>query len=115
MAAVGVNVTPTYQEFDNFYDAWDAGFALELWGVNVGRQGGRLFPKANWANETIRAATWAAVQAAATATDGTADNAVLPASGAYHAEADYMQPDWQHTSAAGYQDECHRVLLQVSS
>lgn len=97
MAAVGVNITPTYQEFDNFYDAWDAGFALELWGTNTGRQGGRLFPKANWANETIRAQSWEAVRAVVQEDDGWVfgfniapgnalaldgvqpDNAVLPA------------------------------------
>lgn len=63
--ALGVNITPTYQEFDNFYDAWDAGFPLEPWGVNSGRQSSRLFPKANWDNHTIREDSFAAVKAVA--------------------------------------------------
>lgn len=36
-ASLGLSVTPTYAEFDNFYDAWDTAFPLEFWGINVGR------------------------------------------------------------------------------
>lgn len=64
-ADLGLAVTPTYQSFDNYYDAWAAGFPLELWGVNVGRQGQRLFPTANWANGTIRNASFAALRSVA--------------------------------------------------
>lgn len=161
-ADLGLDVTPVYQEFDNYYDAWEAGFPLEQWGVNGGRQGQRLFPTANWANDTIRNDTFAALRAVADegegwvfgfsiapgnalALDGVqADNAVVPAwrdtqahimsngywdgslwaddagkaeiaaisdrttnvwgkawrdltpgSGGYHAEGDYMEPEWQ--------------------
>lgn len=161
--ALGVNVTPTYREFDNFYDAWSAGFPLEGWGLNLGRQGARLWPRANWADETILEQSFASVRAVADdggwvfgfsiapgnslATGGvypdvsvtpawrtaaahvintktwdvslwandtgkaeiaaisdlvtnewTASWAALtPGSGAYHAESDYMEPDWQES------------------
>jgi FAD/FMN-containing dehydrogenase len=51
--ALGVNIEPTYQSFDNFYDAWDAGFPLESWGTGNIRQGSRLFPKKNWADASL--------------------------------------------------------------
>lgn len=59
---LGVDVTPVYQEFDNYYDAWSAGFPLEQWGLNAGRQGGRLWPKANWDNRTILEQSFAAIR-----------------------------------------------------
>lgn len=117
MAAVGVNVTPTYQEFDNFYDAWDAGFPLELWGTNTGRQGGRLFPKSNWANETIREQSWAAVRAVAQ--DGAwvfgfnvaPGNAAAGAGAGASAPADNaVLPAWRQT--VGH--ICNGVLWDVS-
>lgn len=158
---LGLNITPTYQEFDNFYDAWAAGFSLEKWGVNLGRQAARLWPKSNWDNDTIREDSFAAIRAVAEdggwvfgfniapgnvlANDGVYPDvainpawrqavghiinsaswdaelwandtgkvqiaalsdkvtneytasweALTPGSGAYHAEGDYMQPDWQ--------------------
>lgn len=160
---LGLNITPTYQEFDNFHDAWAAGFPLEKWGVNVGRQAARLWPKSNWDNNTVRDESFAAVRAVAEdggwvfgfsiapgnvlAKDGVYPDvainpawrraaghvinsapwpvelwanetgkakiaalsdkvtnkwtasweALTPGSGAYHAEGDYMQPDWQQT------------------
>lgn len=61
-SALGVNITPTYQEYDNFYEAWDAAFPLEGWGAINGRQSSRLFPRSNWQNSSIQAETFAAVR-----------------------------------------------------
>lgn len=61
-SALGVPLTPVFQEYDNFYDAWDAAFPLESWGFNSVRQVSRLFPRDNWANETIKAETFASVR-----------------------------------------------------
>lgn len=162
-ADLGLNITPTYQEFDNFYDAWHAGFPLEGWGLNAGRQAARLWPKSNWDNDTILEQSFSAIRAVveddgwvfgfsiapgnALASGGVYPDvavqpawrravghvmnaagwdvslwanetgkaqiaalsdkvtsewtasweALTPGSGAYHAEADYMQPDWQET------------------
>lgn len=61
-SALGVPLTPVYQEYDNFYDAWLAAFPLEPWGVNSVRMASRLFPRANWANDTIQTQTFATVR-----------------------------------------------------
>ncbi|KAI0009554.1 FAD-binding domain-containing protein [Xylariaceae sp. FL0662B] len=45
---LGVKVSPTYTEYDDFYDAWYANFPVEPWGSNSIRQGSRLFPRLNW-------------------------------------------------------------------
>lgn len=61
-SALGLNITPLYQEYDNFYEAWDAAFPLEGWGAINGRQSSRLFPRTNWKNSSIQAETFAAVR-----------------------------------------------------
>ncbi|WQF79852.1 Putative berberine/berberine, FAD-binding domain, PCMH-type, FAD-binding, type PCMH, subdomain 2 [Colletotrichum destructivum] len=61
-AEIGVNVEPVYTEYDNFYDAWSASFPLEPWGSNAIRQASRLFPKANWEDETKLNATFEAIK-----------------------------------------------------
>lgn len=48
--------------FDNFYDAWEYGFPLEEVGYDAGRVASRLFPRANFQNETLLNATFAALQ-----------------------------------------------------
>lgn len=57
-SALGINIAPMYQEYDNFYEAWNAAFPLEGWGANNGRQSSRLFPKSNWDNSSIQAQTF---------------------------------------------------------
>ncbi|KAK7747845.1 hypothetical protein SLS53_001094 [Cytospora paraplurivora] len=61
-SALGINLTPVYHEYDNFHDAWEAAFPLEAWGLHTVRQASRLFPRENWANNSIRADTFAAVR-----------------------------------------------------
>ncbi|KAK2057889.1 FAD binding domain-containing protein [Colletotrichum caudatum] len=61
-AEIGVVVDPVYTEYDNFYDAWLASFPLEPWGSNAIRQSSRLFPKANWEDETKLNATFEAIK-----------------------------------------------------
>lgn len=61
-ATIGVDVNPVYQEFDDFYPAWQAAFPLEPWGSNAIRQASRLFPKENWADETKMHATFEAIK-----------------------------------------------------
>ncbi|EFQ27999.1 FAD binding domain-containing protein [Colletotrichum graminicola] len=61
-AEIGVKVEPVYTEYDNFHDAWLTSFPLEPWGSNAIRQGSRLFPKANWEDETKLNATFEAIK-----------------------------------------------------
>jgi FAD/FMN-containing dehydrogenase len=92
LATLGINITPQYSHFDNYHDAWDASFPLEPMGGSNQRAGARLFPKANWANETILNATYSAIrttveeaggliafQIKAAPASGFPDNAVNPA------------------------------------
>ncbi|GKT49216.1 FAD-linked oxidoreductase ZEB1 [Colletotrichum spaethianum] len=61
-AEIGLDIEPVYTEYDNFYDAWSASFPLEPWGSNAIRQASRLFPKANWEDETKLNATFEAIK-----------------------------------------------------
>ena len=58
LAQLGITLTPTYQQFDNYYDAWKAGFPLESWGTPNIRQASRLFPRANFNDATKFNATF---------------------------------------------------------
>ncbi|KAI0010346.1 FAD-binding domain-containing protein [Xylariaceae sp. FL0662B] len=151
---IGLDVQPVYQEFDDFYGAWDKSFPLEPWGSNLGRSGSRLFPRENWEDADKLSATFDAIRyvvdaggivtaynVAAAPRAGYPDNAVNPAwrktvlhaidsvtwtqemytelitiwsstltnqwgplwrsvspgAGAYLSEADYIEPDFQHS------------------
>ncbi|KAI8714483.1 FAD-binding PCMH-type domain-containing protein [Fusarium sp. LHS14.1] len=59
---LGISIKPEYAEFDDFYPAWQASFPLEGWGNPAIRQGSRLFPEENWANETVISKTFDAVK-----------------------------------------------------
>ncbi|KAK1717919.1 FAD binding domain-containing protein [Colletotrichum lupini] len=61
-AAMGLVVEPVYTEYDNFYSAWQNSFPLEPWGSNAIRQASRLFPRANWEDETKLNATFEAIK-----------------------------------------------------
>ncbi|KAH6679924.1 hypothetical protein F5X68DRAFT_244846 [Plectosphaerella plurivora] len=57
-AALGVDVQPTFFEYDNFYETWQNEFPSENVGTAEVRTGSRLIPAANWEdpallNETI--------------------------------------------------------------
>lgn len=58
LAELGIDLNPVYQEFDNYYDAWKAGFPLESWGTPNIRQASRLFPRENFNNATLFNATF---------------------------------------------------------
>lgn len=62
IAALGIEITPVYQSFDNFHDAWWAGFPLESWGTPTIRQASRLFPKKNFQDATLFNTTFAAFE-----------------------------------------------------
>ncbi|KAL1980807.1 hypothetical protein VTN96DRAFT_3502 [Rasamsonia emersonii] len=51
--SLGVSYAPSTTFYDNFYDAWDAGFPLETVGSVDMMTGSRLFPRANFVNETL--------------------------------------------------------------
>ncbi|KFY09143.1 hypothetical protein V491_08382, partial [Pseudogymnoascus sp. VKM F-3775] len=53
LAALGIEIDPVYVEADNFHDAWDAGFPLEVVGGYASKTGGRLFPRKNWEDEGL--------------------------------------------------------------
>lgn len=59
-ATLGFGAEPTY--FDKFYDAWTFGFPLEQIGYDAGLSASRLFPRANFANETLLGETFAAIR-----------------------------------------------------
>lgn len=61
-AALGFNIAPTYTNYDNFHDAWWAGFALEAVGSTTIKTASRLFPKSNWQSTTALNATFEAVK-----------------------------------------------------
>ncbi|KAI0130523.1 FAD binding domain-containing protein [Xylariales sp. AK1849] len=90
--ALGVEISPVYTEYDNYYDAWYASFPVEPWGSNAIRQASRLFPKSNWEDQTKLNATFDAIKSvveeggyviafniAASPSNGYPDNAVNPA------------------------------------
>lgn len=62
LAALGIEIKPVINNYDNFYDAWMAVFPLETVGLSSIKQGSRLFPKANWANEASLNATVDAIK-----------------------------------------------------
>lgn len=61
-SALGISVSPVYQEYDKFYEAWNAAFQLEGWGENNGRQSSRLFPRSNLDNSSIQAQTFSTLR-----------------------------------------------------
>ncbi|KAI1134141.1 FAD-binding domain-containing protein [Hypoxylon sp. FL0543] len=90
--SIGLDLKPVYQEYTNFYEAWDKSFPLELWGSNLARYGSRLFPRENWENSTMLSPTFDAIRyvvdsggvvsgynVAAAPKSGYPDNAVNPA------------------------------------
>jgi FAD/FMN-containing dehydrogenase len=60
--ALGFDFTPVFFEHDNFYDAWTRHFPTESVANSNLRTASRLFPRANWANETLREAMFDAVR-----------------------------------------------------
>ncbi|KAI2633208.1 FAD-binding domain-containing protein [Hypomontagnella submonticulosa] len=59
---LGIDLKPVYQEYTNFYDAWDKSFPLELWGSNLARYGSRLFPRENWEDPATLSSTFDAIR-----------------------------------------------------
>lgn len=62
LADLGIvlNVNATY--YDNFYDAWQVGFPIEAVGGGAGRVASRLFPRANWEDDTLMNSTFDALK-----------------------------------------------------
>ena len=97
LAALGIPVNAlTYANYDNFYDAWNLNFPLEVVGSTTLKTASRLFPRANFEpttgnatlfNETVAAiryvveagSTVLAFNIAANPATGYPDNAVNPA------------------------------------
>ncbi|KAF7879761.1 uncharacterized protein EAF02_007931 [Botrytis sinoallii] len=62
LGKLGISITPSITEYTEFYDAWWDNFPLETVGtVNI-KTGSRLFPKANFQNETITDTTFYAIK-----------------------------------------------------
>lgn len=64
---LGISITPNSTYYDNFYDAWMAGFPLETVASSVMLTGSRLFPRSNWETETSFNATFNALKETITA------------------------------------------------
>ena len=52
LKALGIPFSPNSTYYDSFYPAWDAGFPLEIIGSVTIKTGSRLFPRANWEDES---------------------------------------------------------------
>lgn len=59
---ITLDISANATSFDNFYDAWVFGFPLEGVGYDAGRIASRLFPRANFENETLLDDTFAAIK-----------------------------------------------------
>lgn len=64
---LGISITPNSTYYDNFYDAWQAGFPLETVASSVMMTGSRLFPRANWESEDSFNTTFDALKETITA------------------------------------------------
>lgn len=93
LASLGIVVTPTTQNFNNFYEAWAAGFPQEAVANSGAIIGSRLWPRSLWASKASLDAAFAAWKSSAdaglllinfniaptAARGGNPNNAVLPA------------------------------------
>jgi hypothetical protein len=68
LEALGISFTPNSTYYDNFYDAWNAGFPLETVASSVMLTGSRLFPRANWESDSLFNTTFDALRS--TVSDG---------------------------------------------
>ncbi|KAE8145761.1 hypothetical protein BDV25DRAFT_170259 [Aspergillus avenaceus] len=64
---LGIPYTPKTTYYDNYYDAWDAGFPLETVASTVMATGSRLFPRANWEDASLLNQTFDALKTTITA------------------------------------------------
>jgi len=62
LADLGIVPTPVTTYYDNFYDAWYAGFPLESVGLTTIKTASRLMPKANWQDPVLLNKTFAAMR-----------------------------------------------------
>lgn len=60
--SLGITYDPNATYYDNFYDAWWDNFPLETVGISYLKTASRLFPKANFENETLFNETFAAIR-----------------------------------------------------
>ncbi|GAQ04725.1 hypothetical protein ALT_2046 [Aspergillus lentulus] len=59
---LGITYTPNSTYYNNFYDAWQAGFPLETVASSTMMTGSWLFPRANWENATLLSTTFEAIK-----------------------------------------------------
>lgn len=67
LKALGIPFTPKTTYYADFYDAWSAGFPLETVGSVGMMTGSRLFPRANWEDDSKFNATFDALRSTITA------------------------------------------------
>lgn len=67
LKALGIPFSPSSTYYDNFYDAWNAGFPLETVASSVMMTGSRLFPRANWESASSFNKTFNALRSTITA------------------------------------------------
>lgn len=92
LADLGISISPNSTYYDNYYDAWMAGFPLETVASSVMLTGSRLFPRANWETPSLFNSTFEALRTTVSAgysllafnmkaelQDGYPDNAANPA------------------------------------
>jgi hypothetical protein len=59
---LGITYTPDSTYYDDFYDAWQAGFPLETVASSTMMTGSWLFPRANWENATLLNTTFETIK-----------------------------------------------------
>ena len=60
-AKLGMPFNPVIRQYDNYHDAWEAGFPLEGWSIGM-RQASRLIPRENLVDESKKNATIEAIE-----------------------------------------------------
>lgn len=60
--ALGIDVSPVFEEYDSYYDSWDAKLPAGGWGATNVRIGSRIFPKSIWEDSDKLNATFQALK-----------------------------------------------------
>lgn len=95
LSNLGIQVTPQYFSYDNFYDAWNNHFPLESVGLPTIKTASRLFPKSNWATESSLNTTFDAIKSVVL--DGSTILSFNIAVAKNSGENNSVNPAWRNT------------------
>ncbi|KAH8912123.1 FAD binding domain-containing protein [Coniochaeta sp. PMI_546] len=95
LSDLGIQVTPQYFGYNNFYDAWNNHFPLEAVGSTNIKTASRLFPKSNWADQKTLNATFDAIKSVVV--DGSTVLAFNIAAAKNSGSNNAVNPAWRNT------------------